>query len=235
MIIAVREFLFLKSFAAEKSVRLAFNVSGIFFIIASAGFAMSLFSVYIYLLILLAALLISLVSGLLSKISYKSVSILFAAFFYIVIPLSLTPFLSFERGGQALYDPSLLLSILVILWVYDSFAYVFGVLFGRHRMFPSISPKKSWEGFAGGSISALLSSIVLSKLIGDYTLTEWIIISILIVLAGTAGDFYESYLKRKAGIKDSGNWLPGHGGILDRFDSFLFVIPVIFIFVKLIL
>ncbi len=148
---------------------------------------------------------------------------------YVALPLSLFPFIAFLSGK---YSPDILFGFFIILWTYDSFAYLAGVSMGKHKIYPEISPAKSWEGFAGGLIFAVLASILSARIFPILSLGQWIAISLIIVTSGTLGDFFESSLKRKAGIKDSGSIIPGHGGILDRLDSVLFSIPVIFIYLS---
>jgi phosphatidate cytidylyltransferase len=119
-----------------------------------------------------------------------------------------------------------LLYILLMIWMSDSAAYFTGSLWGKHKLFEKISPKKTWEGFLGAGICTILTGILLWKLTNDLNLARWIIMAVWIWVAGTFGDLYESSIKRHFGVKDSGHFLPGHGGFLDRFDSFLFVISV---------
>lgn len=146
---------------------------------------------------------------------------------YISLPLALVPFIAFLGGT---YNYEIILSIFIILWVYDSFAYLFGSWIGKNRIYAEISPKKSWEGAIGGLLFAIGVSILLNHLFGILNLREWIIMSVLATITGTTGDFIESGLKRNAGVKDSGKFMPGHGGVLDRFDSFIFSVPFLFIY-----
>jgi phosphatidate cytidylyltransferase len=141
-----------------------------------------------------------------------------------------------EISGNNLYSPKLLVALFALIWTYDSGAYLVGVSIGKHRLFERISPKKSWEGAIGGTFTAILVSWLISRYIPEIQWTHWIIISILTVVSSTFGDLTESMFKRYFGIKDSGTILPGHGGILDRFDSLFFAVPVvvtyIYLFVK---
>lgn len=162
----------------------------------------------------------------------ESIIVTVSGMAYILIPLSLIPFLT-QNTLFNNYDPGILLGTLIIIWVYDSGAYISGVLFGKHKMAPRFSPKKSWEGLAGGTILAFLASVLISKYFVSLNITDWMVLSILIVGSSTIGDLFESHLKRKAGIKDSGKILPGHGGIMDRFDSVFFAIPFVFLYVHL--
>ena len=127
----------------------------------------------------------------------------------------------------------IVLGFLVILWLNDTGAYLVGSLIGKHKLFERISPGKSWEGSIGGALSALLTAWGLSFLFVQLDLLQWMILSIIIVITGTLGDLVESMLKRSLGIKDSGNILPGHGGMLDRFDAVLISAPFVFVYLAL--
>jgi len=148
---------------------------------------------------------------------------------YITIPLSILNFIVFRgNSGNTSYDYSLLISLLVFIWASDSGAYLFGVKFGRHRLFERISPKKSWEGFIGGLITSIIAAWILSVVFPQYSYSFMVIIAAATVVAGTFGDLVESMIKRSVGVKDSGRFMPGHGGLLDRFDSLLLASPVIY-------
>lgn len=129
-----------------------------------------------------------------------------------------------------------LLFIFILTWTFDTFAYLVGKRFGKQKIMPSISPKKSWEGFVGGLVSTILASIILFKInffSEQVSLLLLISIGIILPFTATLGDFLESYFKRQAGVKDSGNFIPGHGGMLDRMDAFMITIPIIFILTNL--
>lgn len=125
----------------------------------------------------------------------------------------------------------ILLFIYLLTWTFDTFAYLFGVKFGKHKIMPSISPKKSWEGFIGGLLATLIASYIIYNLnfLEGIDLVSLIIIAFILPFTATLGDFIESHLKRQAGVKDSGNFIPGHGGMLDRMDAFMITIPIIYI------
>lgn len=146
----------------------------------------------------------------------------------VALPFSLLNFILFVDD----YQPLVLLSVFVTIWVNDTGAYLVGVTFGKHRLFERISPKKSWEGFVGGALAALLSGYVFSLFIPQISLINWLIFSEIIVVFGTFGDLIESLMKRTVNIKDSGKIIPGHGGLLDRFDSMLLAAPVVFIYLS---
>jgi phosphatidate cytidylyltransferase len=138
---------------------------------------------------------------------------------YISLPLAMLFSIAFYRG---VYQPHLVLGLFVIIWIYDSGAYLIGSLIGKHKLFQRVSPNKTWEGAIGGGVAALAgSAFLLADYIPVLTQIQWIFGALIIVVFGTYGDLMESQLKRSAGVKDSGYILPGHGGILDRFDSAL--------------
>lgn len=152
---------------------------------------------------------------------------------WIVVPLALLSGF-FNLAEEVEWRQSgLLLGFFLILWIYDSGAYIFGSIFGKHKMLERISPKKTWEGFAGGTLAGLLTAWLVSASFTEFSTPEWLLTALLIIIAGTAGDLAESMFKRNAGIKDSGKILPGHGGILDRFDAVLLASPVVYILIQL--
>lgn len=129
--------------------------------------------------------------------------------------------------------PGLLLLLFILVWVNDTFAYLVGSQLGRHRLWERISPKKSWEGFWGGLVATVavagLCGLLFPTFFGGYNLIAIIVIGLIVSIAGTLGDLIESLLKRTVGVKDSGNLIPGHGGILDRIDSILLVVPSVLV------
>jgi len=149
---------------------------------------------------------------------------------FIALPFSMLNFILYVND----YRPIILLSVFVTIWINDTGAYITGVTFGKHRLFERISPKKSWEGFVGGAFSALLSGYIFSIAIPEISLLNWFIFSEIIVIFGTFGDLIESLIKRTVGVKDSGNAIPGHGGLMDRFDSMLLATPAALMYLNLI-
>ncbi len=143
-------------------------------------------------------------------------------------------FLFMKPDTRVLYNPYFLMAFFAIIWIYDSVAYIIGVKFGRYKLFHSVSPKKSWEGFIGGLVFTPLTAYLCFKIIGSITLTEWMVYSFIIVVFSTFGDLVESLFKRSIQLKDSGKSLPGHGGFLDRFDSVLMAAPMAYIYLELI-
>ena len=152
---------------------------------------------------------------------------------YIALPFSLLSVLAFQSDNTGIhYTWTVPLSVFIFLWINDTGAYLCGSLFGKHKLFPRISPGKSWEGSIGGGILVILVAVLvwyLSELYGENPLglsaIEWAGLGLTVVIFGTWGDLVESLFKRTLGIKDSGHILPGHGGMLDRFDSSLMAIP----------
>ncbi|MDR0725263.1 MAG: phosphatidate cytidylyltransferase [Prevotellaceae bacterium] len=164
----------------------------------------------------------------LSDNPFANISGVLAGVIYVALPFSLTTELTLHEGN---YDYRILLALFIFLWSNDVGAYCFGTLFGRkgkHKLFERISPKKSWEGFWGGIIVSLTVAFVLLSVWGEryaFDKVHWFALAVIISLSGTFGDLTESMLKRAAGVKDSGKIMPGHGGVLDRFDSALFAFP----------
>lgn len=153
---------------------------------------------------------------------------------YPILPMWI---LSFAYTATPSEDKSILLIILLPIYLNDTLAYVFGRLAGKNLMLPSVSPKKTWEGFFGGLFGAATTMLALLYFVGQFTLLNAVSIGLISILASvlaTLGDLFESKLKRSAGVKDSGNILPGHGGILDRIDAMLFVAPILYVLIFLI-
>ncbi len=194
----------------------------------------------LFFFLLFPVLLVTFAHELFANKNYPLQNIAFGllAIVYITIPISLTNYIVFSTHLRPIsqlfndYNPTLLLILMIIIWVYDSCAYLFGMTFGKRKLFERISPKKSWEGAIGGMVSALVAAGVIS-LYSTISLASWLCIALCIVIAATLGDLTESLIKRQFGIKDSGTIFPGHGGLLDRFDSILFAIPVYVCFLEL--
>lgn len=148
-------------------------------------------------------------------------------FLYIIIPFILIQILAYQMEGG--WKSNLILFMLILTWTFDTFAYLIGVKIGKHKIFPSISPKKSWEGFLGGFFFSIITTYIISQYIFIINMKLAAIIGILIPFTATLGDFIESKYKRDANKKDSGNIIPGHGGILDRMDALMITIPTIYI------
>ncbi|RKS03458.1 phosphatidate cytidylyltransferase [Flavobacterium sp. 102] len=150
---------------------------------------------------------------------------------YLIIPIIIFTKIPFINNQ---YVPEIIISILVIIWSNDTFAYLVGITMGKNKLFERISPKKTIEGFVGGVIFAVVAGILLAEFYLHEPTTRWIIIAMIVSAFGTLGDLIESKFKRIAGVKDSGNIMPGHGGFLDRLDSIIFVAPFVYLFYQII-
>lgn len=172
---------------------------------------------------------------------FNSLAHTFFSLVYIVFPFSLFPFAAFSRtglesllpAGDIQFSPGVIVGFFILLWTNDIMAYLTGISFGHHRLMERISPKKSWEGFIGGTMVTVFVAWFFSDQFGIVNRTWWIVISLTIPVAGTYGDLTESMLKRSVGLKDSGSIMPGHGGFLDRFDSTLMAFPLVYLFISL--
>ncbi|MBN1253310.1 MAG: phosphatidate cytidylyltransferase [Bacteroidales bacterium] len=201
------------------------------FLVASSYCEQKIFTAYIPLMILI------IINELYREKAKPFTNIAFTIFgaFYVAVPFGLLSYFVFEPIFSENYMPYILLGYFFLIWSSDSGAYIVGSLIGKHKLFERISPKKTWEGFFGGAAFSLLAAYILSLFIKQVSLVDWIVISLLTVVFGTFGDLVESLLKRMVDVKDSGHILPGHGGILDRFDSILISAPIIFIYLLYVL
>ncbi|MHC5310163.1 phosphatidate cytidylyltransferase [Myroides sp. LJL116] len=145
---------------------------------------------------------------------------------YIIAPFLCLLFLPFTQEG---YTPQVIIGIFILIWTNDTFAYIVGKNFGKRKLLERISPKKTIEGFLGGIFFSIIAAIILSQFFSFFSITIWISSAIFVGIFGTIGDLVESHFKRMAKVKDSGNIMPGHGGILDRLDSVIFVAPFLYI------
>ena len=213
--------------------RMISTVAGVYFFFAMAAYnsglaAASIFIPYLVTLIyLMVAELYLKQSDPVGDWAYTMMSQL-----YIALPFSLLNVLAFQTGDNGInYVWTLPLSVFIFLWINDTGAYLCGSLLGRHKLFPRISPGKSWEGSVGGGILVIAVASLIPTILGyigiqgTLSTPEWMGLGLVIVVFGTWGDLVESLFKRTLGIKDSGHILPGHGGMLDRFDSSLLAIP----------
>jgi phosphatidate cytidylyltransferase len=155
---------------------------------------------------------------------------------YIVTTFYLTSgfvFMLLIANYQYEFTPRLLLGGFILIWVNDSAAYFTGKNFGKQKLFPSVSPKKTVEGFLGGLFFACISSYFIATYTETLSFTSWLILAIIVSVFGALGDLIESKFKRQAGVKDSGVIMPGHGGLLDRLDSIIFAAPFIYLFLRI--
>lgn len=162
------------------------------------------------------------------SLAYSLLGQIYLSFFF-----SLLCYIAFNYNPETQsYHYAYILAMFLFIWVNDSFAYLFGSMLGKHKMFERISPKKSWEGFAGGAVCTIIAAIIYGQFFTQIPIFAWVFVACIQVVFGTLGDLIESLFKRTLEVKDSGNIIPGHGGILDRFDSFIFSIPAQFVFLQ---
>lgn len=227
--------------------RLITTVTAVYFFFAVLGFNFNLMGVAIF-----VPFLISTVYLLISELYLDrgtpllNTALSMMAWLYVALPFSLLALLAFRVDyGHPEYSLPVMtyswvwpLSVFILLWVSDAGAYCCGSLFGRHKLFPRVSPHKTWEGSLGGGLLAVMVSQVLAGAFGTPLLPDpvanrlaWVGMAVVVVVFGTWGDLVESLFKRRLGIKDSGRILPGHGGMLDRFDSSLLAIPATLVYI----
>ena len=178
------------------------------------------FSAILLLVLMVSTLMVK------DKGEFKLFAFLYTGLMYIAVPLTLSNFVVFDQAGQ--FNGRPMLAFFIIIWASDVGAYCVGMLLGKYskKLFPSVSPKKTWAGFWGGLVFAILAGLILVWTgLWTYPWYHAVILSIIMHVAGVFGDLFESQWKRVCDIKDSGNIIPGHGGMMDRFDSALFAIP----------
>ena len=166
---------------------------------------------------------------------FTNISFSFSGIIYIALPFATLNYIVMypSNGLDHYYHWDVLLSYFFILWANDMGAYFAGNLFGKHKLFERISPKKTWEGAIGGLALSLVLAAICAQFVTSISLFDWLVIATLIVFFGTLGDLVESFFKRGLGVKDTGNILPGHGGVMDRFDSLLLSVPFVFVYLRL--
>ncbi len=147
---------------------------------------------------------------------------------YILLSFLFLVLLPFINGE---YQKSIILWIVIFIWINDSFAFIVGKNLGKRKLFKSVSPKKTIEGFIGGIFFTLISAIIISYYTHFFSMIQWVVIALIVSILGSLGDLVESKFKRQANIKDSGTIMPGHGGMLDRLDSLLFVAPFVYLYI----
>ncbi len=158
---------------------------------------------------------------------FSQVALGLTGLIYVALPMGCLPLLAYWEGT---YQPWQVFSVLLLVWANDTGAYISGIRWGKRFMLPEISPKKTWEGWAGGFLLTLVTGGLLSSGLASWTLKDGLITGVLVAVWGPFGDLVESMLKREFAVKDSGKLLPGHGGVLDRFDAFLFALPPVVLY-----
>lgn len=212
------------------------TVAGVYFFLAVAGWRTGIVNNFVVMVPYLLTIVYLFISELYTKNknAINDWAYTMLGQMYIALPFSMINILAFEMAPDqsgVSYDTMLPLSVFIFLWVNDSGAYLTGSLLGRHKLFPRISPGKTWEGSIGGGILVITVAALLGYLVNRgvdvprLSIPGWMGLGLVIAVVGTWGDLVESLFKRTLGIKDSGNILPGHGGMMDRFDSSLMAIP----------
>ena len=157
-----------------------------------------------------------------SDTPFSNVAFIVLGMVYIGAPFALLDFIAFE--GDTFYANTIF-GLLLMTWMNDSGAYIVGSKIGKTKLIPRISPNKTWEGSIGGVVVTYITAFVLSYFFPEKNIQDWFVLATIVAIFGSVGDLIESMLKRSVGVKDSGNLLPGHGGLLDRFDAFIFLLP----------
>ena len=216
------------------------TVAGVYFFLAVAGFRTGIVGNFVVFVPYLLTIIYLFIGGLYAanKNAINDWAYTMLSQMYIALPFSMINVLAFETSafdGQIHYDMLLPLSVFIFLWTNDTGAYCSGSLFGKHKLFPRISPAKSWEGSIGGGIFVIIAAIIIGYIANDgeahrLSILGWVGLGVVVAVFGTWGDLVESLFKRTLGVKDGGNILPGHGGMLDRFDSSLMAIPAAVIY-----
>ena len=169
------------------------------------------------------------------NIVFSKVGFAFLPVIYLALPLALLSYFFYMPTGMSSETKQVIVGYFIIIWLNDTFAYLTGRLLGRNKMFEAVSPNKTWEGSLGGLLFGLGGAYVLSLFSVDLGTWQWLGLAFITIILGTFGDLFESLLKRRAGIKDSGNIIPGHGGLLDRLDSILISAPIVFLYLYIIM
>ena len=175
-------------------------------------------------LIILLYLLISVKPIKTENIGHK----IFLQIIYLILPFFFLIKLPFIQGN---YQPNIIIYIILMIWTNDSFAFIVGKNFGKHKLFESVSPKKTIEGFIGGMFFAVIVGVLIGNYSNSFSILNWITIAIIVAVIGSLGDLVESKFKRQANVKDSGKIMPGHGGLLDRLDSLFFLAPFVYLYI----
>jgi|AntAceMinimDraft_16_1070373.scaffolds.fasta_scaffold03360_4 phosphatidate cytidylyltransferase len=168
------------------------------------------------------------------KNSFTNIAYTLLGIIYIALPFSLLNYFFNPKFITGETHINIILGFFLLVWTNDTAAYILGSKFGKHKLFEKISPKKTWEGFIGGAVFSFILAYAISLYFGEFCLIQWLIIDFIIIVAGIFGDLTESLFKRNLNCKDSGKILPGHGGILDRFDSVLLASPFVFTYIMII-
>jgi phosphatidate cytidylyltransferase len=184
----------------------------------------------IYIIFYLSFLLLIIELFLKATLPFNNVAIMIFSLFYLAIPFSLLTHLTYFEHTAV--SPNVVAGILFLTWANDSFAYLVGSKIGKTPFFLRVSPKKTWEGTIGGGVFCMITAGIIARFFTQLSTMDWLVIGGIIAVFGTIGDLVESLLKRSVGVKDSGSFMPGHGGFLDRFDAFIFCIPFVYFYLS---
>ena len=191
-----------------------------------------------YLLVIMPLMFLILIAELYRKSQNPlvNISITLSGIFYLSIPMVLLSYLAYPPAYGLRYtyeyNPNILIGFFLILWTNDTFAYLVGKTVGKRKLFESVSPKKTWEGSLGGAIFAIVLAYFLVRFFPELRKRDWLVVAGIIVLFGNLGDLIQSKFKRSLNVKDSGSVLPGHGGILDRFDGVYLAAPFVYTYIR---
>ena len=165
---------------------------------------------------------------------FTNIAFTFFGLLYVAVPFSLLSYFPNPAFLPGVYHASLLLGFFFMVWINETGAFLIGTAMGKHKLFQRVSPKKTWEGVIGGGMLTLISAWFISVYYTYVSLTDWLVIASIIVVLGTYGDLFESMFKRSINAKDSGSILPGHGGVLDRFDGVFMAAPFVFVYLLMV-
>lgn len=219
-------------FANQKRLDIFYHCTGFFvYVLSHLIFTSVLSPRWASLIFIIPLILLSLELFKKEDWNIKSLAYRIIGYLYVLTPLILLNYLNIKTNTN---NTNIILCVFILVWVNDTFAYFTGMLLGKHKLFERITPKKTWEGFIGGLLATLFVAWFLASFAGANNILYWEIAAFFIGISAVFGDFTESFFKRKAGVKDSGKIMPGHGGILDRIDSLLFVFPIVYIYFELV-
>ncbi len=230
-ILGVWEFYTLSEKEGSKPQKLIGTIAGALLFASNALVCMDFFNPRI-LLINIPVVFFIFIIELYSKAEnpFKNIAFTLLGIIYVALPFSL---LNYLTSYHTTYSYQLLFGFFFILWSNDSGAYLTGSAIGKHKLFPRVSPGKTWEGSVGGAILSYIVAFIISGWYTSISIIDWMAIATILIVIGTFGDLVESLFKRSINVKDSGNILPGHGGILDRFDSLIMATPFVFTYLYL--